>query len=326
MAGVGDTHSITLLGANQFRSAIDEAWNYIFRRPRSETTLLQKIFYEQEPLEKRQFSILHRIILDLTLVPRSLKLELQESTSQVNHRDSQGKTALFWAAQRGNLDALVELLQAGADPNLHDNAGLTPLHGAASAPHEVTACVKVLLDAGADAKFKNKRGFTPLHFTCHHQDNHEVVRLMIKAGADVESRDAYGQSPLGIAARQDHAKCTKVLLDNGANVEAADNLGYTPLLATVYRSALSSMRLLLQAMADTSAILKNSQTILHITAIAASLSQEMLVVLASAIRLDVDTEAKDSEGRTAKELFVGRKMGAAIEQAFERLLGKIIPL
>lgn len=47
--------------------------------------------------------------------------------------DRTGETALHLAARYARADAAKRLLDAGADPNAHDNMGRTPLHAAVSA-------------------------------------------------------------------------------------------------------------------------------------------------------------------------------------------------
>ncbi|KAI0862797.1 hypothetical protein F4860DRAFT_97630 [Xylaria cubensis] len=60
---------------------------------------------------------------------------------------------------------------------------------------------------------------------------HEVIaRLLIKEGADLESRgEIYGRTPLWWAAEGGHAEVVKLLLERGADLEAKDNIGKTPL-------------------------------------------------------------------------------------------------
>ena len=75
----------------------------------------------------------------------------------------EGETALHWAVSRQHSEIVAMLLDAGADPNVPDNDGYTPLHDVA----EMGDCPpartmrEVLLAAGADPTRREKNGRTP---------------------------------------------------------------------------------------------------------------------------------------------------------------------
>lgn len=64
--------------------------------------------------------------------------------------------------------------------------------------------------------------------------NPAILRLVIKRGADVNAKDAYGNTQLHIAATvsgpdQNYLESIKILLENGANPNLKDGMGRTPL-------------------------------------------------------------------------------------------------
>jgi ankyrin repeat protein len=65
------------------------------------------------------------------------------------------------AVRRGDVQEVARLLAAGADPNVKDLDGHTPLHIAAEQCRADLA--ELLLRHGADPNAKNVRGKTPLH-------------------------------------------------------------------------------------------------------------------------------------------------------------------
>jgi uncharacterized protein len=71
------------------------------------------------------------------------------------NRLSIARTPLDWAAYKGGIETLTELLQRGADPNLANHFGTTPLMTAAAEGH--AEVVRILLKSGAD---KSKRSMT----------------------------------------------------------------------------------------------------------------------------------------------------------------------
>jgi ankyrin repeat protein len=73
-----------------------------------------------------------------------------------------GKKAspLIWASEMGNLDAIVKLLDAGANPNHRDTDNWTALHWAAANGHHAVA--HALMQAGADREWKDSNGLSPV--------------------------------------------------------------------------------------------------------------------------------------------------------------------
>ena len=69
-------------------------------------------------------------------------------------------TPLHKAARQGDAEAIVVLIDAGANPNAKDDSGDTPLHRAAKGGH--AKAIAALLAAGADPNAKDIGGFTPL--------------------------------------------------------------------------------------------------------------------------------------------------------------------
>ena len=64
---------------------------------------------------------------------------------------------------RTSAPAVVKaLLAAGANPDVRDNRGRTPLHYAVAKDGVILAVVEALLDAGADPAAKDSEGKTPL--------------------------------------------------------------------------------------------------------------------------------------------------------------------
>jgi ankyrin repeat protein len=72
---------------------------------------------------------------------------------------------LLEAVSRAKLYLVPELLKKGANPNVKDKLGWSPLHHAVSFNHLPT--VKLLLEYGADSNLANNKKWTPLKYICH---------------------------------------------------------------------------------------------------------------------------------------------------------------
>jgi hypothetical protein len=78
-------------------SAADNAWDKVPSKtfPSAAETALREMFSETGCLERREFTVLHKILLGI--VDKDLKKELDASTADVNARDSNNRTPLSMA-------------------------------------------------------------------------------------------------------------------------------------------------------------------------------------------------------------------------------------
>lgn len=123
-------------------------------------------------------------------------------TTVINSRDAgNGETALQIVVARQDLTWLSFLLGKGADPNIGDSAGNTPLMAAVEANFDDG--VRRLLASRADINRSNRSGETPL-IRAVQRRNLPMVRLLIANGADPDRRDLLA----GMSAR-DYARADK---------------------------------------------------------------------------------------------------------------------
>uniref|UniRef100_A0A673TX63 RAMA domain-containing protein n=1 Tax=Suricata suricatta TaxID=37032 RepID=A0A673TX63_SURSU len=76
--------------------------------------------------------------------------------------------------------------------------------------------VKALIDSGADVNLKDNAGWTPLHEASSKASNDIIVELL-KAGANVNCENLDGILPLHEAAANSHLKAAEILQQRGAN-------------------------------------------------------------------------------------------------------------
>ncbi len=133
----------------------------------------------------------------------------------VNTRDhSTGQTALHIVVERRDNTWLAFLLQKGANPNLADKEGNTPLMLATQLRFVDGA--RTLLAKKAKVDETNKQGETALILAVHMRDT-ELVRLLLKNGADPDRTDTLAGKSARDYATQDRR--TAAIL---AEIEKAD--------------------------------------------------------------------------------------------------------
>jgi ankyrin repeat protein len=114
--------------------------------------------------------------------------------------DVHGRSSLWRYASAGDLDGIRSEVEGGADPSAGDDAGYTPLHIAVQERHP------------------------------------EVIKLLLKLGADPNRADKHGNGPLwtavywGYRADRTPANLTmiKMLLKGGADPDHKNAAGRTP--------------------------------------------------------------------------------------------------
>ena len=155
--------------------------------------------------------------------------------SAVDQADAAGRTTLSWAAQRGDLEAVKQLLGCGADPHYAGASGKRPLHWLAYA--ETSKCMRLLLDAKSFVHAKDTVGNTALIMAAELQDNTSFTELLLSHGADIESQDRDAWRPLHWAASRNRSAQMSVLLRKDADIHASTLKSTTALeYATTFNS------------------------------------------------------------------------------------------
>jgi truncated hemoglobin YjbI len=114
-----------------------------------------------------------------------------------------GRTLLHFASGAGCLEVVALSLRLGTDPNIQDRGGHTPLYSVAN--------------------------------ECASETGPEVVRTLVRAGADVNACGGVTRAtPLHMAARRGYVETARALIECGAAVEAPDRKGDTPLQRAIH--------------------------------------------------------------------------------------------
>lgn len=84
--------------------------------------------------------------------------------------------------------------------------------------------VKFLVENGANIEVKNKDGYTPL-IVASWNGHLEIVKFLVEKGANVEAKNDYGDTPLTLASMDGNFEVIKFLIENGANIETKNVFG-----------------------------------------------------------------------------------------------------
>jgi len=94
-----------------------------------------------------------------------------------------------------------------------------------------TVVAKIVLEAGADVNLRNKLGLTPLLMACGKATRgyRVIAEALIARGANVNIRDVIGNTPLLLAISGGMFDIAKILIERGASVSMSSQKGETPL-------------------------------------------------------------------------------------------------
>jgi ankyrin repeat protein len=155
--------------------------------------------------------------------PVDMTQVLIEAGGKIDQAHKNGITALIWAiVEPQRVGNVAAILKHGADPEKSSN-GFTPLMRAASGN---PAAVQALLEAGAKVNqaywsptgtvADSNWGFTPLMFAAYHGQTF-IVRMLLRAGADVNMLNGHKGTALICAVRENHLGIVRLLLEAGAD-------------------------------------------------------------------------------------------------------------
>uniref|UniRef100_A0ABD2XM00 Uncharacterized protein n=1 Tax=Trichogramma kaykai TaxID=54128 RepID=A0ABD2XM00_9HYME len=152
----------------------------------------------------------------------------------VNYINWSGLTHFHAACYFGHHDYVKNFLELGHDPNcIWQKTGDSPLHLVQESCFGSISVTELLLRYGADPNLANKKGVTPLHLT----NDGLIAEMFFKISDDrcqplqIDARDEDGNTPLYMAASCGARQMVTILLKRGANPNWTNENGATPLHA-----------------------------------------------------------------------------------------------
>jgi ankyrin repeat protein len=232
----------------------------------------------------RKGSLEKQMVAAMTMDDREAVLALLRTfPAPVNAKGERaGQTPLQWAAYRADKDLVELLLAKGADVNVKDDIGQTPLHYAAPSWHleDSKEVAELLLARGADINAKDENGVTPIHMALYNPfgEGEDFARMLADKGAELDifaasglgrvdklddllkknpallsAKATWGSTPLHFAVCHGRTEAAALLIAAGADVNVIDGFGLTPLCLAAMRGHLEAARLLIDKGADINA-------------------------------------------------------------------------
>jgi ankyrin repeat protein len=157
----------------------------------------------------------------------------------INDENNSGENALTIAVRYYSKESIIVLIENGGDCYSRNKHGDSLLHIAAAQINN--DCMKLLLSYNhVNIDVANEKGATPLIVTAQSSSRIDCMMSLLEAGANLESRDLYGLTPLMTAVKHGNKDGLVKLISAGANVDAKSYDGNTALLIACHLS-LSTM-------------------------------------------------------------------------------------
>ena len=141
---------------------------------------------------------------------------------------------LITAAEAGDVESVLKLIQSGANLDAVDERGRTAMMAATHGNHP--SVVAALIDAGADVDKQDNLHDNPFLYAGA-EGLLEILRLTIAAGASTKLVNRYGGSALIPACHHGYPECVfELLTTTDIDINHVNNLGWTALIEAVILS------------------------------------------------------------------------------------------
>ncbi|NIP28611.1 MAG: hypothetical protein GWN67_28130 [Phycisphaerae bacterium] len=265
---------------------------------------------------------------------KKIKLLLSDG-ADVNLKDNDGYTPLFYAIWQRNVDMANLFISHRAEVNLFDETNSTPLHYAVwSADMDM---IKLLVEKGADINAGDRKDKTPLQYAIGHMKGNLVdlllagetmyptlhlsaakgdlagIKSFIEKGINIDEKDTIGWTPFLWAASTGRINVCQFLISKGDNVNAKNQDGVTPLHVACLFGQKDVAKLLIRKNVDINAKADEGFTPLHIAALRGN--EEIIKLL---LDKEASVNEKNQDGETPLHLACGFENKTAVELIIEK--------
>jgi len=224
----------------------------------------------------------------------TIKFLLAQKGNGVNKITHDGRTYIFWAAYKGNVELMQYLLDKGAKTDLLDDKGYTVLNFAAASGQTNTKVYDFCLANGANLKKDvDHDGANALLLAAPNDTNFSLIHYFVSKGIDLKSVDYNGNTAFNYAAKTGNLTTLKTLVGKGvkfndnAMIFASQGTRSTSNTLEVYQY-LESLKI------KPTAIGKNGETALH----AIVRKERQFEIINYFLDKGIDLNRADNDGNT----------------------------
>ena len=229
----------TAIAETWHNRAYDRAWIRVIESSQLEALLSRGA--DPNAVDETGRAALHKLAsLEGNILSRSKQIEqakiLLAFGANANLRDMEGNTPLHLAVHTFSTGLMKVLLREGADADIQNKKAETPMFKIARWSHRVyrgenvASVMKTLINGGVDPNAQAANGESVLHATrSSATGDTDAIDFLISAGASLDLQDENGDTPLHVAARNDDYNAVHTYILFGADLDTENNNGETAL-------------------------------------------------------------------------------------------------
>ena len=171
----------------------------------------------------------------------------------LHSKDDSGNGIFNYAAKKGNTDFLDLLIEKGVDYKSTNKVGANAFLFATQGGRGFSNPLSVyeyLKNLGIDPNMVTQDGYTPLHRLAYDNSDKAIFELFLSAGADVNQKDADGNTPFLNAASRNKREMVELLVEYVTDFNTANAKGQTALMLAIQNNTPKVVDYLLTKGAD----------------------------------------------------------------------------